>query len=105
MIGRYRLSFTTGGLFLQESTMVSACYLQLGDWSATRAQQRDENLLQVRTTAAATRISKEVTARLRELTTLQDLGLDSGKAEVDLYDSSHAPLTSRACTTRSEPSF
>lgn len=80
MTERYRLSFTTGGLFLQEASMVAACYLQLGDWPATRAKLRDENLLQVRTAAAATRISKEVTARLQELNSeelaaLQDLSL------------------------------
>lgn len=80
MTERYRLSFTTGGLFLQESPMVAACYLSLGDWSAARAQLRDENLLQVRTAAAATRISKEVIARLEELskeelTALLDLNL------------------------------
>ena len=54
--------------------------MQLGDWTATRAQLRVENLLQVRTAAAATRVSKEVTARLQELSaeelsTLQDLSL------------------------------
>lgn len=67
MTERYRLSFTTGGLFLQESAIAAASFLQLGDWTATRAQLRVENLLQVRTSAAATRISKEVTARLQEL--------------------------------------
>ena len=67
MTERYRLSFTTGGLFLRESAIAAASFLQLGDWTATRAQLRVENLLQVRTSAAATRISKEVTARLQEL--------------------------------------
>ena len=67
MTERYRLSFTTGGLFLQESAIATASFLQLGEWTATRAQLRVENLLQVRTSAAATRISKEVTARLQEL--------------------------------------
>ena len=56
MTERYRLSFTTGGLFLQESAIAAASFLQLGDWTATRAQLRVENLLQVRTSAAATRI-------------------------------------------------
>ena len=60
MTERYRLS-------LQESAIAAASFLQLGDWTATRAQLRVENLLQVRTSAAATRISKEVTARLQEL--------------------------------------
>ncbi|QTX22433.1 BrxA family protein [Comamonas aquatica] len=55
MTERYRLSFTTGGLFLQESAIAAASFLQLGDWTATRAQLRVENLLQVRTSAAAIR--------------------------------------------------
>lgn len=67
MTDRYQLSFTTGGLFLQEASTVADCYLQLGDWPATRARVRQENLLQVRTAAAATRISKEITARLQHL--------------------------------------
>jgi hypothetical protein len=67
MTERYRLSFTTGGLFLQEAPAVAACYLNLGDWAKARDQVRQENLLQVRTAAAATRISKELTARLELL--------------------------------------
>ena len=80
MSERYRLSFTTGGLFLREATTVVERYLSIRDWKAARDQVRQENLLQVRTAAAATRISKEVTARLEllddaELEALQDGGL------------------------------
>lgn len=64
---RYRLSFTTGGLFLQEAPLVAGRFLSLGDWSQTRDKVRQENLLQVRTEAAATRISKELVARLEQL--------------------------------------
>lgn len=64
---RYRLSFTTGGLFVQEAPVVVARYLALRDWKLARAQVRSENLLQLRTAAAATRISKELTARLEWL--------------------------------------
>ena len=67
MADRYRLSFTTGGLFVQEAASVAASYLRTGDWAKARTQARQENLLQVRTAAAATRISKEVTARLEHL--------------------------------------
>jgi hypothetical protein len=67
MMARYRLSFTTGGLFLQEAPVVVDCYLNLRDWQKARDQVRHDNLLQVRTAAAATRISKEVTARLNQL--------------------------------------
>ena len=64
---RYRLSFTTGGLFLREAPLVAGRCLALRDWSQTRERVRAENLLQVRTTAAATRISKELVARLEWL--------------------------------------
>lgn len=66
---RYRLSFTTGGLFLREAPLVASRYLALRDWAQTRERVRAENLLQVRTAAAATRISKELVARLEWLDT------------------------------------
>lgn len=80
MAEKYRLSFTTGGLFLREASIVTVRYLAIRDWREARDQVRQENLLQVRTAAAATRISKEVTARLEllddaELEALQDGGL------------------------------
>ena len=64
---RYRLSFTTGGLFLLEAPLVAEHYLASKDWELTRLQVRDGNLLQVRTAAASTRISKELVARLELL--------------------------------------
>ena len=67
MADRYRLSFTTGGLFVQEAASVAAAYLSTKDWVKARAQARQENLLQVRTASAATRVSKELTARLEHL--------------------------------------
>lgn len=72
---RYRLSFTTGGLFLQEAPLVAERYLALRDWSRTRDQVRNDNLLQVRTEAAALRISKELVSRLEllELPELEEL--------------------------------
>lgn len=80
MAERYRLSFTTGGLFLREASTVVERYMAIRDWRAARDEVRQENLLQVRTAAAATRISKEVMARLEllddaELEALQDGGL------------------------------
>lgn len=79
---RYGLSFTTGGLFVQESVLVAERYQTLGDWVATRAQVRSENLLQVRTAAAALRISKEVVARLEHLS-IQEINclLDGSQRE------------------------
>ena len=76
----YRLSFTTGGLFVPEAPVVVACYFTHRDWQNTRDQVRQDKLLQVRTDAAATRISKELVARLEllteaELQALQELNL------------------------------
>lgn len=67
MVDRYRLSFTTGGLFLQEAPVIVERYLALRNWSQTRDQVRNDNLLQVRTAAAALRISKELISRLELL--------------------------------------
>ncbi|MGT2469627.1 BrxA family protein [Paraburkholderia terrae] len=64
---RYRLSFTTGGLFTKEAPVIAECYLALRDWKQTRDRVRSENLLQVRTAAASLRISKELVARLELL--------------------------------------
>jgi Putative inner membrane protein (DUF1819) len=63
----YRLSFTTGGLFINESEDAARRYLQAGNWDTARAEVRTENTLQVRTAAAALRISKEIVARLETL--------------------------------------
>lgn len=71
MTDRYQLSFTTGGLFLQEASTVAEYFLRLGNWPETRARVRQENALQVRTAAAATRISKEIIARLQQLNELE----------------------------------
>ena len=67
MTERYRLSFTTGGLFLRESEDAAVRFLCSRSWQTTRAALRAENTLQVRTAAAALRISKEVIARLEML--------------------------------------
>jgi hypothetical protein len=67
MVERYRLSFTTGGLFINESEDAARRYLQAGNWETAREEVRTENALQVRTAAAAIRISKEIVARLETL--------------------------------------
>jgi hypothetical protein len=67
MVETYRLSFTTGGLFINESEDAARRYLQAGNWEAARSEVRAENTLQVRTAAAALRISKEIVARLETL--------------------------------------
>jgi hypothetical protein len=75
---RYRLSFTTGGLFIHESLLLADCYSNLGSWAKVREHVRQCKILQVRTATATIRISKEVCARLEtldltELDSLRDL--------------------------------
>lgn len=59
---------------MRESVLVADRYQRIGDWAGTRTLVREENLLQVRTAAAALRISKEVVSRLEHLSA-QELGL------------------------------
>lgn len=84
-VAPYRLSFTTGGLFINESAMAADLYLKSGDWQHVRDQIRSENLLQVRTAAAALRISKEVVARLEHLTNEEVAALEQGSARERSY--------------------
>jgi hypothetical protein len=64
---RYRLSFTTGGLFWSESIDLIDRYLQEGDWDSLRTAVVSEDALHVRTRAASMRISREIISRLKEL--------------------------------------
>jgi hypothetical protein len=68
---RYQLSFTAGGLFMREAPMIAARFLRCHDWRQTRAEIRQENLLQQRTATAATRLSKELVARLETLSVVE----------------------------------
>lgn len=69
--GRYVLSFTTGALLVQESSVVCPLYLKTRDWSLVREQLRSQNMLQTRTVASGTRLSREVVQRLAVLTDLE----------------------------------
>ena len=64
---KYRLSFTTGGLFWSESIDLIDRYLQEGDWDSLRTAVVSEDALHVRTRAASMRISREIISRLKEL--------------------------------------
>jgi hypothetical protein len=64
---RYCMSFTTGGLFRQESAELAAMYLALGDWGAVRNEVISKNILQSRTLSTLKRISSEVIFRLKTL--------------------------------------
>lgn len=65
---RYKLSFTTGRLFLQHASLASAMHGRLHDWSKVRAALNADNLLQTRASRSATRMGGELIQRLQELT-------------------------------------
>ncbi len=64
---KYRMSFSTGGLFVAQSALLAELYLDLADWDQVRARAIEENLLQTRTVSSAKRISLEICHRLGEL--------------------------------------
>ncbi len=64
---RYRMSFTTGGLFLYESLETVRLFRETNSWETTKRRLIDENLLQVRTQSTAKRISQEIILRLKTL--------------------------------------
>ena len=63
----YKLSFTTGGLFLNEASLGSSLYLASKDWSAVRDHVNSGNLFQARTLSSGARVSREVISRLSTL--------------------------------------
>lgn len=63
----YRLSFTTGGLFQQESLRLAESHQRLEDWDSTWAHALDSNLLQARTQSTLRRTSRELVLRLQTL--------------------------------------
>ncbi|MCR2784130.1 MULTISPECIES: DUF1819 family protein [unclassified Microbacterium] len=65
---RYKLSFTTGRLFLQNASLAAEIYGRLHDWREVREAINSDNLLQSRAARSATRMGGELIQRLQELT-------------------------------------
>jgi hypothetical protein len=83
MEDRYKLSFTAVSLALVESVTVAEVYLQLGDWPATKARVKGDNLLQSRTQSSGQRVYQEIEPRLQVLSDdqLRFLVEDAGVSE------------------------
>ena len=79
------MSFTTGGLFYNESLQVAGLYEKTGNWQKTCEQFLSENLLQSRTESSAKRRIREICSRLRLLTDLQLQLLLSGSRQEQQY--------------------
>jgi hypothetical protein len=66
-VEKYKMSFTTGGLFSRESTKLAMLFLELRDWDAIRDKVLAENLLQTRTISSSQRVCREIISRLKSL--------------------------------------
>lgn len=64
---KYSMSFTTGGLFLQESIKLALLHQHLQNWETVKEQVIAANLLQARTINSAKRVCYEIINRLRQL--------------------------------------
>lgn len=64
---KYKLSFTTGSLYLSESIKIAELYLQAKDWDLVKEQAMKINLLQSRTQSSAIRLYRELAQRLQVL--------------------------------------
>jgi hypothetical protein len=82
---KYQMSFTTGGLFYNESLQVAEIYKKTGDWIKTRNLVLSENILQARTESSARREAREICSRLVLMTKDQLQLLSSGSRQEQQY--------------------
>ena len=82
---QYSMSFTTGGLFHQESVKLAVLYLDRNDWRAVRDTVLSENLLQSRTLATSKRICREIISRLSTLNTTELTSLVHANSKDQAY--------------------
>jgi hypothetical protein len=64
----YRMSFGTGGLFLNESISIARLYAELGDWVAVKKAAAHAGLIPFRKQSSVTRAVREIANRLEVLT-------------------------------------
>ena len=74
IVSKYKMSFTVGGLFYQESIAAVELYIQKKDWTAVHEEILKSNLFQVRTISTLKRITREILSRL-EVLSLEQLGI------------------------------
>jgi len=70
-LDKYKLSFTTGGLYYRESIKLVELYLARHDWSEVRQKVLAENLLQLNTHSSQVRTYREVSSRLQQLSDIE----------------------------------
>lgn len=66
-IGRYRLSFSTGGLFVAESARAAELYVSGRDWDDIQKLLVDRQIVSFKTISAGHRVAREIITRLKSL--------------------------------------
>lgn len=74
----YRMSFTTGGLFVNESVAIAGLHTPGQDWEATLAAARQSEAVSARRVASAQRVTREIVIRLQKLSAAELLLLRDG---------------------------
>lgn len=64
---KYRMSFGTGGLFLNESVAIARLYEELRDWTAVKNAAAEEAIIPFRKHSSVTRAVREIANRLEVL--------------------------------------
>jgi len=81
-LDKYRLSFTTGGLYYRESIKLAELYLTLREWSEVRKKVLAENILQLNTHSSQVRTYREVSSRLQQFSDTElELFMDSSEQD------------------------
>lgn len=82
---KYNMSFTSGGLFYNESLIALEVYQQDQDWAKARERLLAENLFQARTQKSATTRTRDVCYRLEKLTDKELQLLAKGSTQEQAY--------------------
>jgi len=82
---QYNMSFTTGGLFYNESILVVEEYLILNDWNATKKSVIENNAIQSRTKSSVMRRVREICSRLQLLSISQLTLIKNGSRSEQQY--------------------
>lgn len=81
---KYRMSFTVGGLFYQETISAADLYIKSNDWANVREEILSTNLFQARTSNSLERICREVLSRLKLLSPEQLKIIQDGSRQEQL---------------------
>ena len=64
---KYRMSFGTGGLFLNESVVIARLFQEMGDWSAVKRAAAESGVIPFKKQSSVTRSVREIANRLEFL--------------------------------------